>query len=337
MLTLLSKIYGHAMQLRRAAYRRGLVRAHPSPVPVIVVGNLLIGGTGKTPLVIALAEQLGKRGWRVGVASRGYRRTSRGARWVEADDDAKQAGDEALLIRRRCGVPVRVDVNRPQAVVDLHTKGCNLVISDDGFQHLRLDRAVNILVFDERGLGNRRCLPAGPLREPPQAMADATMLIGNQILETELPDPTDRTDRADRTDRTDRTDPPNPPRFTYQLTPLPLCTLDGAKSPIRLADLAGQPVRGYAGIARPERFFALLRQAGLELTEHPFPDHHNWRAADFADVRPDDTVLMTEKDAVKCAGLTRQGRVLVLPVTAELPPECINHIDRELRRWTSTS
>ena len=315
----LGRLYGSVMHLRRAAYRRGLARVRPSPVPVIVVGNLLVGGTGKTPLVIALAEQLGERGWRVGVASRGYRRTSRGPQWVEAHDDAGRVGDEALLIRRRSKVPVRVDVNRPRAVADLHTQGCDLVISDDGFQHLRLDRAVNILVFDERGLGNRRCLPAGPLREPPSAMLDATMLIGNQISESELPDL------------------PGVPRFCYQLTPLPLCTLEGTRALMDLADLAGQPVKAYAGIARPERFFAFLRRAGLQLTEHPFPDHHHWRAADFADVGPDDTVLVTEKDAVKCAGLIPQGRVLVLPVAAELPPGCIDHIDSELRRWTSTS
>ena len=315
----LGRLYGGCMQLRRAAYRHGLRRARPSPVPVIVVGNLLVGGTGKTPLVIALVEQLGRRGWRVGVASRGYRRTTRGPRWVEESDDAAQTGDEALLIRRRCRVPVRVDADRPQAVADLHTEGCDLVISDDGFQHLRLDRAVNILVFDERALGNRRCLPAGPLREPPSALSDATMLIGNQIPESELPEL------------------PGVPRFCYSLTPLPLRTLEGGESPVRLADLAGQSVAAYAGIARPERFFALLREAGLRLTEHPFPDHHRWRAADFADVRPDDTLLMTEKDAVKCAGLIPQARVLVLPVAAELPPGCIDHIDRALRRWTSTS
>jgi tetraacyldisaccharide 4'-kinase len=291
------------VRARRAAYARGWLRARRLERPVLVVGNITVGGSGKTPLVIWLAAQLRAAGWTPGIVLRGYGGAAgsrRAAVRVEADSDPRLVGDEALLLRQRTGVPVAVGRERVRAGRLLLGEGVDLIISDDGLQHLALARDVEIAVIDANyGLGNGYLLPAGPLREPRTRLAQVDALVingqsaywGEALRDLAALGP-----------------------FTMRLTGEWLWPLAGAGGRAALAGFAGRRVHALAGIGHPQRFFALLREAGLELIEHPFPDHHRYRGREleFGDELP---VLMTEKDAVKCRVFGAANR-WYLPVAA---------------------
>ncbi len=300
----LAALYGLLVRLRRAAYARGWLRSHRVGVPVIVVGNVTAGGTGKTPVCIALVRHLQAQGWRPGVVSRGYGRRDAAPRRVQDDSQPSEVGDEPLLIARRTGAPVQVDADRVRAARALVAAGCTVIVADDGLQHLRLARDLVLLVRDAaRGEGNGRLLPAGPLREPLSALPADRLTIqsgGDDIGETV--------------------------GMRLQLSDT-AHALDGrACQP--LSQWRGQAVHAVAGIGHPGRFFAALRARGLQPVEHPFDDHHRFTAADFAfaDGVP---ILMTEKDAVKCAGLALPDAWAV-PVDAVLSPRFHAWIDARL-------
>ncbi|HTQ35930.1 MAG TPA: tetraacyldisaccharide 4'-kinase [Steroidobacteraceae bacterium] len=290
-------MYALLVRLRRAAYARGSRASRHPGLPVVVIGNIVAGGTGKTPLAIWLAQAVRAAGQRPGVALRGYGGRVAVPRLVAAGDDPAAVGDEAVLVARRAAVPVAVGADRVAAARLLAGQGCTVVICDDGLQHLALRRDVAIAVIDgARGFGNGALLPAGPLREP-VAMLDACDLV---VINGE-----DSTGAAGAR-----------PALRMTIEPAPLrCLISGPEEP--LERLRGESVHAVAGIGHPQRFFGLLRSLGARPVEHAFPDHHAYRIADldFGDSR---RIVMTEKDAVKCAAFARQ-RMWYLPVSASLP------------------
>ena len=295
---LLSGVYGALSGLRRSAYGKGwLKRSHPG-VPVLVVGNLTAGGAGKTPLTIALVERLRQEGWNPGVASRGYGRDDAGtARWVDAKSDAAQGGDEPVLIAQRTGVPVRVDKDRATAAKALAQAGCDIVICDDGLQHYRLARDIEIEVVDgRRRYGNGRLLPAGPLRELPdraQTCDFRVVNVGTGGADTGFGE------------------------WAMRLVADAADPMLGGR-PRKVGSFSGQRVHAVAGIGDPERFFATLRDFGIAVVPHAFSDHHQYQAEDFEFGSRELPVLMTEKDAVKCAAFADE-RFFSVPIRAELP------------------
>jgi tetraacyldisaccharide 4'-kinase len=293
----LAWLYGGVVALRRLAYDRGwLASSHPG-VPVIVVGNLTVGGTGKTPLVAWLATQLRARGARPGIVLRGHGGTVRGPLRVDAATDPALAGDEAVLLARATGCPVAVGRARAAAAALLAGEGCSLVIADDGLQHLALRRDLDIVVVDGgRGLGNGALLPAGPLRESPARLRAAGRVVVHGV---------DARGVARGI-----------PHLFMQLEPLGLRPVAGG--PLQpVASLRGQSLHAVAGIGHPQRFFAQLRRLGALPVEHVFPDHHRYAARDlaFGDER---RIVMTAKDAVKCAAFATD-RMWSLEVAAHLP------------------
>lgn len=286
----LALVYGVLTGLRRVLYRSGLRTIEPRRLPVLVVGNLTVGGAGKTPTVLALIEGLRARGWNPGVISRGHGGRASTPQCVPAQPDAAVFGDEPSLIRARSGAPVAVARRRSEAAALLEQGGeVDLLIADDGLQHYALARDVEVLVIDgERRFGNGALLPAGPLREPVARAAHCAVRICNGGA-------------------------PEPGEWAMRLVPGPLQPLTGL--PARPS--AGARIHAVAGIANPARFFATLRSLGFDPIEHVFPDHHAFVAADlvFDDDLP---VLMTEKDAVKCRAFATE-RCFFLPVRGELP------------------
>jgi tetraacyldisaccharide 4'-kinase len=293
-------VYAAIVALRRAAYARGLFHAHRVPRPVIVVGNLTVGGTGKTPLTVWLANALEARGLRVGVVSRGYGGRAEGPVRVRAESDPAEVGDEPVLIAARTGAAVVVARDRAVAARQL-VADVDVLIADDGLQHYRLARDLEFLVVDgRRGFGNGWLLPAGPLREPPGRADDVHARIVNG-------GPLDAALEA----RLER----GPATFRMSLVPGDVVALaGGARMP--LAAWAGRRVHAVAGIGDPERFFATLAAAGIDAIAHPFPDHARYAAADLA-FGDDLPVLMTEKDAVKCRAFA-DARLHYLEVGAAL-------------------
>ncbi|MBN6148884.1 tetraacyldisaccharide 4'-kinase [Xanthomonas sp. AmX2] len=298
---LLSPIYAAAIALRRALYRRGWRKRHSVEVPVVVVGNVTAGGTGKTPLTIALVRQLLEAGWKPGVATRGYGRAQdQRGRWIEAATTADLGGDEPVLIAHKTGVPVRVDRDRVAAARALVQAGCDIVVCDDGLQHYRLQRDIEIEVVDgHRRYGNGRLLPAGPLREPAARARECDFRVVN--LGQASDDAAAQAGFGEWPMRL-RIDSAQP--------------LQGGRTRA-LRSFAGQRVHAVAGIAHPQRFFEMLRALGIGVVPHAFPDHHRYHAGDlsFGSELP---VLMTEKDAVKCAAFVNEWCFSV-PLTAELP------------------
>jgi len=298
---------GFGLRALAGAFRvaRGL-RGHEAPqrvsVPVLVAGNFTAGGTGKTPLVIALAKELSARGWRPGIVSRGHGRHSEQPVRVDVDTPVADSGDEPKLIRERTGLPVFVDRDRVAAARAAIAAGCNLVIADDGLQHRRLARDLGIEVADgERGYGNGLLLPAGPLREAPRA-TDFRVINGESADER---------------------------GWSMHLRLREAVSLSDDAMRRSLAAFGSAPVHAVAGIGNPQRFFSALRAAGLEIQECPFPDHHDFERADFRALQG--TVLMTEKDAVKCRSLGLRDAWSV-PVEAELPAAFFDAIAARLEQ-----
>ncbi len=302
LLSALERVYAGVSASRRE-------RARPDPTlvgrPIIVVGNITAGGTGKTPLVIRLCELLQEAGLSVGVISRGYGRNSSGAVTVTRDTAPGEGGDEPVLIARRCGVTVHVDEDREAAARAAFEAGADVVLADDGLQRGSLPRVMEFCVVDAaRGFGNGRLLPAGPLREPVERLAQVDWVVSNG--EGALEDvPVDLRN----------------PLLPMRLRPGVFRRLDGTAevSAVEAPTQFTGAVTAVAGMGNPERFFGTLAQIGLEgFTRRPFPDHHDYKSSEFADIGG--TVLMTEKDAVKCAGLGLED-AWALQVDAELPPE----------------
>jgi tetraacyldisaccharide 4'-kinase len=300
---LLSGLYAGVTGLRTRLYERGLLRRIRVTAPVIVVGNLIAGGSGKTPLVIALVERLRAAGWTPGVATRGYGRDDASQPlWVARDTDPAIGGDEPVLIARRTGVKVRADRDRAAAAQALIAAGCDVVVCDDGLQHYRLQRDIEIEVIDgRRRHGNGRLLPAGPLREPVARAARCDFHVLNLA--------------ADDEEGTPGTQPGFGEWPMRVVTNHAMPMLGGRPQP--LSALAGQRVHAVAGIGDPQRFFASLRTHGIAVVPHGFADHHRYAAADFQ-FGSDLPVLMTEKDAVKCMAFAGE-RYFSVPAQAELP------------------
>jgi len=303
---LLSGVYGALVRTRMALYRRGLLRRLGVGVPVLVVGNLIAGGSGKTPLTIAMVERLRAAGRTPGVASRGHgREPAETPQWVERGTDPLFGGDEPVLIARRTGAKVRVDRDRVAAARALVAAGCDVVVCDDGLQHYRLARDVEIEVIDgRRRYGNGRLLPAGPLREPVERGVACDFRVLNLG-----PPAIDGDSGGDAIE-------PGFGEWPMRLVAGDALPLLGGR-PRPLSAFAGQRVHAVAGIGDPERYFGMLRALGIAVVPHAFADHHRYVPDDLR-FGSDLPVLMTEKDAVKCSGFAGERHYSV-PVTAELP------------------
>lgn len=305
----LAGVFGAVAALRRAAFSLGWRERVRIGVPVVIVGNLTVGGTGKTPTVIALVEALRAAGFTPGVVSRGYGAKLGGPRAVTAASRPEEAGDEPLLIARRTGAPVWVCPDRVAAASALIAAHCDVdvIVSDDGLQHYRLARDVEIVVFDQRLAGNGMLLPAGPLREPVSRRRDATLV----------------------NDPFNRTLPPWPDTFALTIAPGDAWHLADPALRRPLSQFAGERILAAAGIGSPERFFATLRAAGLTPETRALPDHYTFRDDPFAHARAD-IILITEKDAVKLQA-RHDARIWVVPVEATLPGRLIALVVEKLR------
>jgi tetraacyldisaccharide 4'-kinase len=311
----LSLLFGWIIAARRWAYRRGLFSSSHPGVPVIVVGNISVGGTGKTPLVLWLVQQLQAEGLRAGVVSRGHgaRHLQRSPRLVNASDTASEVGDEALLLARRAECPVCVGVDRAAAARALVIEGCQVIVADDGLQHYALRRDMEIAVVDAtRGIGNGALLPAGPLREAPRRLAEVDAVV----LNGELSRPLARTVAAAE-------------KFhSATLQPRQFVRLDTGEG-ASLPAWRGRAVHAVAGIGNPGRFFATLGSLGLVPQEHAFADHHRFRPADLA-FGDDRDIVMTEKDAVKCAAFA-SDRMWYLSVAIHFEKSGATHLMERVR------
>lgn len=295
-----------------SALKRRLTKPQRLPVPVIVVGNIIVGGAGKTPLTLWLAGELRRQGWHPGIVSRGYGRSGDEVRPVTVDSLPAAVGDEPLLLARHTGLPVWVGRARAEAgraLLAAHPE-VDVVLCDDGLQHYALARDVELVVFDARGAGNGWRLPVGPLREPLARNATVDAVICQNSPTIRLPAMV--------------------PAFGMSLLPGHFYRLDDPQQTCTAQALRGHGrLFALAGIGHPERFFRTLEELGLDCETRSFPDHHRYSAADLAFAR-DGILLMTEKDAVKCAGLMA-GETWVLPVEAALPPALIELILEKLR------
>ena len=298
-----SLLFGALSRLRALLYRTGVKHATRLPVAVVVVGNIFIGGTGKTPLTIWLCGVLREAGFTPGVISRGHGASGAAPREVTLASTPQEVGDEPLLIFARSACPVVVGRSRTaaaQALLALHPE-VDILVSDDGLQHYALQRDVEIVLFDARAVGNGWLLPAGPLREPASRRRDFTVINAPE-LSAAL--------------RSAVGGEPFRMRLSGALAEPLLRPGQG----VALASLAGKRIVAAAGIGNPARFFAMLRAAGLTVGELALPDHHDFLDQPFAGVQAD-IILITEKDAVKCRQLEHlkdDPRLWVVPVTAQL-------------------
>jgi tetraacyldisaccharide 4'-kinase len=307
----LGLLFRTIVALRRAAYRSSLLTSHRLGVPVIVVGNITVGGTGKTPLVLWLAEFLLGRGFHPGIVSRGYGSAEGSPRRVTPASDPASVGDEPVLLAQRSGCPVWVGTSRVAAGEALLRANaeCDVLLSDDGLQHYALARDVEIAVVDgERGLGNGFMLPAGPLREPPSRLRTVDAVVVNGSAQSFA----------------------TPTRgHSMKLEGRELRNLLNPDYVVGPAHFQRQRVHAIAGIGNPRRFFADLEALGLQFEPHVFPDHHAYAPADIA-FRDAEAILMTEKDAVKCAAFAAETH-WVLRVDAVPDPGLGELILRKLR------
>ena len=292
----LSWLYCSIVFVRRGLYRVHLLRSTRLKVPVIVVGNISVGGTGKTPLVVSVVETLKRAGYRPGVISRGYRGKARSwPQQVRPDSDPVMVGDEPILISRRTRCPMAVGPKRVAAgEALLKYSDCDIIVCDDGLQHYALRRDAEVLVVDgARRFGNGFCLPAGPLREPVRRMQKVDWIVSNGTAAQG--------------------------EFAMQYEGDTLVNLYDENQTIPLAELKGSGVHAVAGIGNPQRFFERLAQAGLDVREHRFPDHHLYlpRDLDYGNSVP---IIMTEKDAVKCQRFARRN-MWYLPISVKLDNE----------------
>lgn len=293
----LSWLYCLIVTGRRKLYQLNIKKSYSSELPVIIVGNIVAGGSGKTPLLIALCETIKNWGYNPGVVSRGYGGKFEGLHQVSQEDSAALVGDEPLMIFQRCHVPVVVGADRVSAInYLLDNNRCDIVLSDDGLQHYRMRRDIEIAVIDStRRFGNGFCLPAGPLRERIARLDEVDLLVYN--------------------DTGNETAEVISGRCSYSLIFDKVSKLNG-DTEIAISSLPDRTVHAIAGIAFPQRFFRQLTEQGISTINHEFPDHHVYRQDDFLGWQ-DECIIMTEKDAVKCKGLDLSN-AWVVSVTANL-------------------
>ena len=277
-----SLLFRCIVYLRRKLYQTRIKKTSHFSVPVIVIGNITVGGTGKTPLVIAITKFLKNKGFSPGIVSRGYgAKKLTSPRLVSTNDRAEAVGDEPLIIARNTESPVVIFSDRVTAVKHLlATQKCDVVISDDGLQHYAMGREIEVAVIDgKRQLGNGYCLPAGPLREPASRLKEADCLVYNGAVHNG----TNEQEKA---------------HHTMMLKPQNFISVADSTRKTAIKLFKNQLIHAVAGIGNPERFFLLLRELGFKVIEHAFPDHHSFvkQDIDFKDA----IVIMTEKDAVKC-------------------------------------
>ena len=288
-----SLLYAAVVTIRRVLYFLRLFRSSHPGIPVVVVGNLTVGGSGKTPLVIWIAEFLRSKGWSPGIVSRGYGAKPGAPRAATVASEAAEVGDEPIVLSRRSGCPVWIGADRVQVAALLRAKHqeVNVLILDDGLQHYGIRRDLEIAVVDARGFGNGFLLPAGPLREPRGRLGSVDAVVSHAA---------------------------GIPGYSMTLEGDTVYRMTDARERQPLKAFAGQRVHAVAGIGDPDRFFRHLGQAGIKVLPHPFPDHHPFTPGDleFGDDAP---VLLTEKDAVKLRSAARP-HWWVLPVSAQLDP-----------------
>ncbi|HJV83422.1 tetraacyldisaccharide 4'-kinase [Noviherbaspirillum sp.] len=306
-----SLLFRLLVALRRTLYKAGIFQSTRLPVPVIIVGNIFVGGTGKTPFTIWLVDQLRRAGFVPGVVSRGYGASNKETIEVTPTSTPDKVGDEPALIALHGNCPVMVGRNRvaaAQALLAAHPE-VNLIISDDGLQHYALQRDLEIVLSDERGNGNGWMLPAGPLREPASRRRDFSVK------------------------NTSRHPAHNAEWFRMQLSGDTAERLSDRTHSIALSAIRAPRILAAAGIGNPSRFFTMLRDAGLAIEELPLPDHYDFAANPFAGI-PADIILITEKDAVKCTQIDtmkNDPRLWVVPVTARIDPALAERIVEKCR------
>ena len=308
----LSWLFCAVSVLRRLMFVKGLLSDHAMPVPVVIVGNISVGGTGKTPLLIALCKYLTQQGFKPGVVSRGYGGSISGQQPVAVNDDAAACGDEPVLIKQRTGCPVIIGSDRVAAAKKLLAENdCDVILSDDGMQHYRLKRDIEIAVVDTvRKFGNGFCLPAGPLREPVSRLRKVSMIVHHGDADEKY-------------------------RFYLEFGEA-VNLMTAEKKQLDL--FATGTVHAVAGIGHPDRFFNQLRDRGLDIVQHAFPDHHAYTGSDidFADNLP---ILMTEKDAVKCKSLQPSVKnsdtvdnVWAVPVSAKISDQLGSDLNQLIKQ-----
>ena len=309
----ISLVFGAIIAIRRCLFKVGVFEQTRLPVPVIVVGNIYVGGTGKTPLVIWLSRQLREQGFVPGVISRGYGGDASRVVEINAQMSPDDIGDEPLLILQRAGVPLVVGRNRVSAARALLTAHpeVNVIISDDGLQHYALDRDIEILLFDDRGIGNGWLLPAGPLRESVTRRFDFRVLNGLESVGENS--------------------------FSMQLVGQHAEQLINRANTKALKELPENlSIAAAAGIGNPERFFTMLKQLGVNVQEHiALPDHFDYSSNPFESLKVD-IILITEKDAVKCSrrnGLAPPPPPWVVPVEAAIAGPFFEHLVEKLRGY----
>ncbi|MCX7627496.1 MAG: tetraacyldisaccharide 4'-kinase [Methylophilaceae bacterium] len=303
-----SWLFALLVALRRAAYQWGFLKSLGLPIPVIVVGNLTVGGTGKTPLVLWLVHFLRRQGFRPAIISRGYGGRVHRPHAVSAQSDPALVGDEPVLLAQRASCPVWVGTDRVEVARALLSArpDCDVLISDDGLQHYRMRRDVEIVVVDgQRGFGNKRMLPAGPLREPMSRLesVDAVVMHGGSVKSGQ---------------------------YAMRLVGNVFVNLRDRQRTAEASMFKGRHLHAVAGIGFPARFFDQLRQLGLSIVAHPFPDHHVYRPHElqFEDA---DAILMTEKDGVKCIAFAPEN-AWMLVVDAEVDPALGDKVLEKLRK-----
>jgi tetraacyldisaccharide 4'-kinase len=307
-----SLIFSVLSSLRRQLYRSGVLHSSKLPVPVIIIGNISVGGTGKTPFTLWLAQQLIDAGWHPAIISRGYTKSKQQRpdipHAVDINDSPDVVGDEPLLMVQRDLCPVWIGRNRvavAKAMLQAHPE-CNVILSDDGLQHYRLQRDIEIVLVDgNRRFGNGLQLPAGPLREPVSRLKSVDIVVVNG-----------GTAKADE--------------YTMQLSGSSFYNLLNPNTSLPAAAFAGQRVHAIAGIGHPQRFFAYLKQLGLSTQTHAFPDHHCYTVSDI-EFNNAEAILMTEKDAVKCASFATE-QCWVLRVDAQIDPALAQLIIEKIKK-----
>lgn len=293
--------------LRRSLYSVGILKKMRLPVPVIVVGNINVGGTGKTPLVIALVEHLKLKGCKPGIVSRGYGgKANSWPQMVTADSTPREVGDEAVLLASHCDCPMSVGPERVKAVQQLLDKHqCDIIVSDDGLQHLALQRDIEIVVIDsERRFGNGFCLPAGPLRELPSRLNQVDLVVSNgKAMESE---------------------------FEMQLQPYVFVQVKDKNRTLAISEMANKKAHAIAGIGNNERFFKTLETLNISIERHPFEDHYDYQPADLQ-FDDDLAIIMTEKDSVKCKNFVPDN-AWFLKVNAQLSSLFYQNLDNKLEK-----